>query len=125
VNHYFLFRKTSTVEVGECIQPQQHWSKHVVRYFIVIVTFYCANTTAIHMSDWKFSEGGRLVKLDCKMGPGMKKVENQWFRGSKYFHLKNVGEPIEYSIAMLQLICFDSEKFHLFCSLQNNTNPSL
>jgi len=28
----------------------------IVRYFLVIVIFYFANTTAIHMSDWKFSE---------------------------------------------------------------------
>ena len=28
------------------------------------------------MSDWKFSEGGRYVKLCCKMGRRMKKVEN-------------------------------------------------
>jgi len=30
-----------------------------VRYFLVIVIFYCANTTAYRMSDRKFSEGGR------------------------------------------------------------------
>jgi len=48
------------------------------------------------MSDWKFSEGGRQVKLGCKMGRRMKKVENHWFRGSTHFHSKNVGEPIEY-----------------------------
>ena len=34
----------------------------VARYFIVIVIFYCANTTAFHMSDWKFSEG--VVRLN-------------------------------------------------------------
>ena len=31
----------------------------IVRYSLVIVIFYCANTTALHMPDWKFSEGGR------------------------------------------------------------------
>ena len=44
----------------------------------------------------------------------MKKVENHWFRGSTHFHSKNVGEPIEYevfAVAMLQQICFDSQKF--------------
>jgi len=30
----------------------------IVRYFLVIEIFYCANTTAFHMSDWKISEGG-------------------------------------------------------------------
>jgi len=27
------------------------------------------------MPDWKFSEGNRQLKLDCKMGRCMKKVE--------------------------------------------------
>ena len=31
----------------------------IVRYFLVIVIFYCANTTAFHMHEWKFLEGGR------------------------------------------------------------------
>jgi len=26
---------------------------------LVIVIFYCANTAAFHMPDWKASEGGR------------------------------------------------------------------
>jgi len=30
----------------------------IVSYLLAIVLFYCANTTALHMSDWKFSEGG-------------------------------------------------------------------
>jgi len=29
----------------------------IVVYFFVIVIFYCANTTALPMSDWKISEG--------------------------------------------------------------------
>jgi len=29
----------------------------IVGYFLVIVIFYFANTTAFHMPDWKFSEG--------------------------------------------------------------------
>jgi len=33
-----------------------------VRYFLVIVIFYCVNTTAFHMPDWKFSE--RVVRLN-------------------------------------------------------------
>jgi len=68
----------------------------IVRYFIVVVIFYCTNTTAFHISDWKFSEGGRQVILGCKMGRRMKKVENHWFRGSTHFHSKNLGEPIAY-----------------------------
>jgi len=48
----------------------------IVYYFFVIVIFYCANTTAFHMPDCKFSEEGRYVKLGCKMGHCMKKVEN-------------------------------------------------
>jgi len=43
---------------------------------LVIVIFYCANATPLHMPDWKFSEGGRLVKLGCKMGRCMKKAES-------------------------------------------------
>jgi len=31
----------------------------IVRYLLVIVIFYCANTTAFLMFDWKISEGGR------------------------------------------------------------------
>jgi len=89
----------------------------VVRYFIVIVIFYCANTTAFHMSDWKFSEGGCYVKLGCKMDRRMKKlVENHWFRGSTHFHSKNIGEPIEYS-RCLPLPCFNK-----FVLTQNNFN---
>ena len=47
----------------------------IVRFFIVIVIFYCANTTALHTSDWKFSEGGRWVKLGCKMGRAGKRLK--------------------------------------------------
>jgi len=38
----------------------------VVRYFIVIAIFYSANTTAFHMSNWKFSEGGRWLNRVAK-----------------------------------------------------------
>jgi len=48
----------------------------IVRYFLVTAVFYCENKTVFHKPDWKFSEGGRWVKLGCKMGPCMKKVEN-------------------------------------------------
>jgi len=35
----------------------------ILRYFLVIVMiFYCANTNAFHMPDWKFSEG--VVRLN-------------------------------------------------------------
>jgi len=30
------------------------------------------------MPDWKYSEEGLSVKLGCKMGRCMKKVENHW-----------------------------------------------
>jgi len=30
-----------------------------VRYVLVILIFYCANTTEFRMPYWKFSEGGR------------------------------------------------------------------
>ena len=29
----------------------------ILRYFLVIEIFYCANTIAFHMPDWKISEG--------------------------------------------------------------------
>jgi len=45
----------------------------IASYFFVIVIFYCANKTAFHMPDWKFSEGGRCVKLGLKMGRCRKK----------------------------------------------------
>jgi len=47
----------------------------IVRYFLVIVIFYCANTTAFRMSDWKTFEWGRYVELSCKMGRCLKIVE--------------------------------------------------
>jgi len=56
----------------------------IARYFLVIVIFYCANTTAVHMHDWKFLEGGRKVKLGCKMCRCMKKVENYCPKGYAY-----------------------------------------
>jgi len=31
----------------------------IVRYFLVMVIFCFANTTAFHMPDWKFSKWGR------------------------------------------------------------------
>ena len=34
----------------------------IVRYFIVIVIFYCANTTAFYMFDWNFRKG--VVRLN-------------------------------------------------------------
>jgi len=36
----------------------------IVRYYLDIVIFYCANTTAFTMPDWKISEGvDRLIEL--------------------------------------------------------------
>jgi len=51
---------------------------NIVRYFLVIVILHCANKTALHIPDWKFSVGGDKVKLGCKMGGCTKKVENHW-----------------------------------------------
>jgi len=31
----------------------------IASYFLVILIFYCANTTAFHISDWKILKGGR------------------------------------------------------------------
>jgi len=50
--------RVSLTDAAMCMDLTNEHSD-VVRYFIVIVIFYCANTTAFHMSDWKFSEGGR------------------------------------------------------------------
>jgi len=51
----------------------------VIVNHVVIVIFYflvIANTTAFYVPDWRFSERGHQVKLGCKMGRCMKKVEN-------------------------------------------------
>ena len=53
-------------------------SSDIVRHLLVIVIFYCANTTALDMPDWKVSEGSGDVKLSCKMGRCMKNVENHF-----------------------------------------------
>jgi len=47
----------------------------IVRYFLVIVIFYCANTTAFPMSDWKISEGVDRLNRVAKMGLCLKIVE--------------------------------------------------
>jgi len=49
--------------------------KHIdiASYFLIILIFYCSNTTAFHISDWKILEGGRLVELNCKMGRCLQK----------------------------------------------------
>ena len=47
---------------------------------IFIVIFCSASTTAFRMPDRKFSEGGCWVRLGCKIGCCMKKVENHWVR---------------------------------------------
>jgi len=46
-------------------------SDHIVCYFLVIEIVYCAKATALHMPDWKISQGGSWVKLSCCL----KKVE--------------------------------------------------
>jgi len=99
---------------------------YIVCYFIGNVIFYCANTTAFHMSAWKFSEGGRQVKMNCKMCRRMKKVENHWFRGSTHFHSKNVGEQIEYS-KCLPLPCFNKvvlTQKNFNCFVRYKTTPT-
>jgi len=47
----FSLAMQNKLELSVCLSD-------IVRYFIVIVIFYCTNTTGFHMSDWKFSEGG-------------------------------------------------------------------
>jgi len=41
-------------EFNKCV-----FVKHndIISYFLVILIFYCANTTAFHISDWKILEG--------------------------------------------------------------------
>jgi len=50
----------------------------IQRYFLVIIICHSASTTAYHMPDWKYSEGGPEVKLGFKIGHCMKKLENHW-----------------------------------------------
>jgi len=38
------------------------------------VIFYCANTTELYVTNWKFSKGSHYGK----MGHFMKKVDNHW-----------------------------------------------
>jgi len=52
----------------------------VISYFLVIAIFCCANATAIHMLDWRFSEGGHQVKLGWKISHYIKKIENHCSR---------------------------------------------
>jgi len=42
------------------------------------VIFNCANTTAFYILVWTSLDRGCYVKLRCKMGHCIKKVENQW-----------------------------------------------
>jgi len=43
-------------EFNKCV-----FVKHsdIISYFLVILIFYCPNTTAFHISEWKILEGGR------------------------------------------------------------------
>jgi len=45
----------------------------IIRYFLDIVIFYCANTTAFPMSDWKISES--IGGIELQMGCCLKNVE--------------------------------------------------
>jgi len=31
---------------------------NILSHFLLVMIFYCANTTAFHIPHWKFSEGG-------------------------------------------------------------------
>jgi len=103
----------------------------IVRYFIIIVILYCTNTTAFHMSHWKFSEG--VVRLNCVA---------KWAAAWKT--LKTTGLEVLRILTRKMLVsqlniqgvwrCHASINFFwlrkilivLFvCSLQNNTNPSV
>jgi len=71
---YLYTARVSLTDAAMCMNLIRVFVEHSdVRYFLVIVIFYCANTTAFHMSDWKMSEGDRYVKLSCKMGCCLKK----------------------------------------------------
>jgi len=49
-----------------------------------VIFDFLSNTAEFHMHDWKFLEGGREVKLGCKMGRCMKKVGNYCPKGYAY-----------------------------------------
>jgi len=65
-----LFQKHKTFHVEEQRRTQHYhvhefnkcvFVKHsdIVSSFLVILTFYCANTAAFYISDWKNLEGGQ------------------------------------------------------------------
>jgi len=51
----------------------------IVLYFFVIVIFYCANTTALPMSDWKISEGVDRLNWVAKWVTAWQMLKNRWF----------------------------------------------
>jgi len=53
--------RISLNDAAICINSMNVFVQHsdVVHYFLVIMIFCCANTTAFHMPYWKFSEWGR------------------------------------------------------------------
>jgi len=55
----FVTVRVSFTHAAMCINFINDFCKHsdIVRSFLDIVIFYCANTTAFPMSDWKISEG--------------------------------------------------------------------
>jgi len=57
--------QVSFTDAGVCMNLTNESLLHsdTVRYFVLIVIFYCANTPALHMPDWEFSEG--VVTLNC------------------------------------------------------------
>ena len=51
------------------------WTKLYCALFFGIVIFYCANTTAFHMTDWKFSEGSYTLNWVAKLVAAWKRLK--------------------------------------------------
>jgi len=64
-----------------CINLINDFFKHsdIVRYFLDIVIFYCTNTTAFPMSDWKIWEGVNRLNKVAKWVAALKILKNHWF----------------------------------------------
>jgi len=62
--------RVSLTDAAICVDLKWVFVQHsdFVRCYLVNVIFYCANTTAFHMHDLRFSEGGRQVNFGYKMG---------------------------------------------------------
>jgi len=50
----------------------------IVRFFDIVI-FYCANTTAFPICDWKVSEGVDRLNWVAKWFASWKMLKNHWF----------------------------------------------